>query len=246
MEDIMFEYIILAYSDIETRSILYEILTDLGYKITTVLSHKELMEILKKERPKYIILEPAISDIPIETVLEKIKIIDEDIKIIISPFNKDKSQLTQNILKLLREQDNLSTQKETKGISIDANILVVDDEIECTRLIRNHLSKKGYNVDATSTGEEAIFKIKTHKPDIVFLDIRLPGMDGIIVLKTIKEIDKSITVIMTSAIEDGKIIQEAIKLGANGYLIKPFNMLKLEAMILSKIKISLSYQPHLF
>ena len=243
----MFEYIILAYSDIEIRSILYEILTNLGYKITTVLSYEELMEALKKERPNYIILEPAISELPLETILEKIKIIDENIKVIILPPNKDKSQLMQDILKLLREQkDTLHTQEETKGVSIKANILAVDDELDCTRLITNYLSKKGYTVDSASNGEEALFKIRTDKPDIVFLDIRLPGMDGIIVLKAIKDIDKSIIVIITSAIEDEEIIQEAMKLGADGYLIKPFNMARLEAMILSKIKVSLSYQPHLF
>lgn len=71
-------------------------------------------------------------------------------------------------------------------------------------------------------------------------------MDGIIVLKAIKDIDKSIIVIITSAIEDEEIIQEAMKLGADGYLIKPFNMAGLETMLLSKIKVSLSYQPHLF
>lgn len=243
----MFEYIILAYSDIETRKILYEILTDLGYKITTVFSHKELMEALKKERPKYIILEPNISDIPIETLLENIKIIDDNIKVIILPSNKNKSQLTQDILKLLKEQRNaLHTQEEDNRVSIKAHILVVDDEIPCVMLIKNYLSRKGYAVDTASTGEEAIFKIKTSKTDIVFLDIRLPGMDGIVVLETIKDIDKSIIVIMTSAIEDERIILEALKLGADGYLVKPFSMAKLEEMILSKVKINLSYHPYLF
>jgi len=58
-------------------------------------------------------------------------------------------------------------------------------------------------------------------------------MDGIILLKTIKDIDKSIIVIMTSAIEDEEVIQEALRLGANGYLVKPFDMAKLETAILS-------------
>jgi len=243
----MFEYILIAHSDIETRSILYEVLTNLGYKVTTVFSYKELVDALKKIRPNYIILDSSLSDISNEAVLEKIKIIDENIKVIVLPSNKDKFQLTQDILKLLREQKNIfSTHQETKETYIKANILVIDDEIECARLTKNYLAKRGYNVEMASTGEEAILKIKAHKPDIVFLDIHLPGADGIIVLKTIKEIDKSIIVIMTSAIEDERVVQEAIKDGADGYLIKPFNIPNLEIMMLSKIKVSQSYQPYLF
>ena len=242
----MFEYIILTHNDIEIRSSLYEILSNLGYKITTVLSYKELMEALKKERPDYIILDPTIYNIPTEIVLEKIKAINENIKVIISQPGKNMSELTEGILKIIREKQYTPLpQKETQEPRLKINTLIVDDEIECTELVENYLSKKGYNVDAALTGEEAIFKIKTKKPDVVLLDIRLPGMDGIIVLKNIKDIDKSITVIMTSAIGDEEIIKEAIEFGANGYLVKPFNMSKLETMILSNAPNKSSLPPNL-
>ena len=102
-------------------------------------------------------------------------------------------------------------------------------------MIQSHLSKKGYSVTTAFSGEEAIFKIETSKPDIVFLDICLPEMDGIIVLKKIKNIDQSIIVIMTTAVEDDKVIEEAMELGANGYLVKPFNLSKLEETILINV-----------
>lgn len=232
----MFEYIILAHSDVEIRLILYEILANLGYKITTVLSYKELEEALKNERPDYIILDPLISNMPTAMVLEKIKAVNENIKVIISSADKNMPGLTEGILKVLREKQTVSLpREETKEPQLKINTLIVDDEIESLELVKNYLSKKGYNVDIALTGEEAIFKIKTKKPNIVLLDIRLPGMDGILVLKTIKDIDKSIIVIMASAIGDEEIINEALKLGAAGYLVKPFNMAKLEAMILSNI-----------
>ena len=56
-------------------------------------------------------------------------------------------------------------------------------------------------MDTALSREEAILKIKTNRADIVFLDIRFPGMDGIIILKAIKDIDKSIIVIMTTAVK---------------------------------------------
>lgn len=228
----MFEYIILLYNDIEIRSILYEILTDLGYKITTVLTYKELLETLKRERPDYIILDATISEIATEIALKKIEEIDNKIKVIILNRSKNVFQIVQDVLKILREKEaGLLNQKETKGMHLKANILVVDDEKECAELIKNYLSRKGYDVDTAFSGEEAILKIETAKPDIVLLDIRLPGIDGIVVLKTIKNIDKSIIVIMTTVIEDSKVVKEAIELGADGYLIKPFNLIKLEEKI---------------
>lgn len=230
----MLEYIMLVSSDTETRGILYEILTNLGYKITTVLSYRELMEALKKESPDYIILDPKLSDMPIEVALNKINAINDNIKIIIVPTNQNLPEFTQDILKSLREkQPEVPLEEKPPEPQLKINTLVVDDEIETAESIKNYLLKKGYDVDVAFTGEDALLKIKTDKPDIVLLDIRLPGMDGIIILKAIKDIDKSIVVIMTSAIEDEKVIQEALKIGAEGYIVKPFNMVKLEATILS-------------
>lgn len=232
----MFEYIVLAHNDIETRSILYEILTDLGYKITTVLTHRELMGILNKEKPDFIIIDPTVFDIANEMVREKIKAIDENIKVIVLEPGENRIQTIQDILKILREKPSPAASPEAKKeISLEVNILVVDDETECVELIKNHLLRKGYNVDIALSGEEAILKVRTNKPHIVFLDIALGGMDGIIVLKTIKDIDKSIAVIMTSALADERVIKEALELGANGYLVKPFSMAKLETTILCNV-----------
>lgn len=233
----MFEHILFANNDLESRGIFYEIFTNLGYKITTVVSAKDVLEILKKERPDYIALDPAISDIPLEAVLEKIKIIDENIKTIVLDPKKNKLEIIQDVLKALKEKSAPQPQpqehKETPILK--AAVLVVDDENEPAQLLKNYLSRRGYNVDTASSGEEAIVKIKTSRPNIVFLDIRMSGMDGMVALKAIKDIDKSISVIMTTAMGDDEIIKEATRIGANGYLVKPFNLMKLETKILTTI-----------
>lgn len=233
----MFEHIILAHNDTETRSILYEILTDYGYKVTTAVAYREIIDTLKKERPRYIIIDPAIiPGLSTDTVLEEIKLIDDNIKALILDYNKNVSQIIQNILKILKEKETPAlSQGESKALQFKVNVLIVDDEIECAELIKNYLSKKGYIVDTALSTEEAMLKIKANQTDVVLLDIRLPGMDGIIALKAIKDIDKSIIVIMTTAVQDDTIVKEAIKLGANGYLVKPFNISKLEITILSNI-----------
>ena len=229
----MFEYIILAHNNTETRSILYEVLSDLGYKVTTVLTPGELMGIVKKERPHFILVDPTVFDIANQTVKEKIEAIDKNIKFIILEENENRVQSIQDIIKILREKPTSLPIKEETVLNI--NILAVDDEKDCRELIEKQLSRKGYNVDTASSGEEAIAKVKANKPNVVFLDIRLPGMDGLLVLKRIKDMDKSIGVIMTSALGEERVIKEAMELGADGYLVKPFNMSKLEATIFCNV-----------
>lgn len=226
--------ILLAYNDVETRRILYEFLSNLGYKITTVPTHKEVLESLKKERPNHIILDPKIPDFPTELVFTKIKSIDDKIKIIVPPRTKTPQEACQYILEELKENGASETEpKPIKEMPFKANILVVDDEKECAELIKSHLSKKGHTVDFALSGEETMLKVKTSRPDIVLLDIRMFGIDGLITLKQIKNFDESINVIMTSALFDERIVEEAAKLGAKDYLVKPFNMLKLDNAILN-------------
>jgi two-component system response regulator (stage 0 sporulation protein F) len=78
-------------------------------------------------------------------------------------------------------------------------ILVVDDEESIRFLYREELEDEGYRVITASDGEEALRKLRKEAPDLVTLDIRMPGMDGIEVLHLIRETDKEIPVIMSTA-----------------------------------------------
>ncbi len=78
-------------------------------------------------------------------------------------------------------------------------ILVVDDEESIRFLYREELEDEGYRVITASDGEEALRKVRKDKPDLITLDIRMPGMDGIEVLHRIRDMDKEIPVIMSTA-----------------------------------------------
>ncbi len=78
-------------------------------------------------------------------------------------------------------------------------ILVVDDEESIRFLYREELEDEGYRVITASDGEEALRKVGEEKPDLITLDIRMPGMDGIEVLHRIRDMDKEIPVIMSTA-----------------------------------------------
>jgi len=103
------------------------------------------------------------------------------------------------------------------------SILIIEDEISTQLLISSILEDNGYKTYLLAEGNKAIKKFNSCKPDIVLLDIQLPGVDGITILKKIKEIDQDVIVIMISGTSEISKIVETIKLGAYDYIKKPFN-----------------------
>lgn len=107
-------------------------------------------------------------------------------------------------------------------------ILIVDDEIGICNIFYDFFTKEGYEVIKSTSGKEALAKVVSEKPELVFLDIRMPGMDGLEVLKEIKKIDKSIVVIMETVLNDEESAKKAIELGAYDYVSKPLSFDYLE------------------
>lgn len=109
-------------------------------------------------------------------------------------------------------------------------ILIVDDDELLQKPLKSILSDK-YEAIIAGSGEEALKIIKTKQIDLVLLDIRLPGMDGIETLKAIREYDKKILVIMMTAFEDIKTVITSMKMGAFDYLVKPLDMEEIEIIV---------------
>jgi DNA-binding response OmpR family regulator len=110
-------------------------------------------------------------------------------------------------------------------------VLIVDDEIEVCKALELFLTKKGYRVSIATDGTSALELVRENKPDIVLLDIIMPGMWGTDVLKQIKKIDPLINVIMTTAVGDENEVKKALKAGALDYLIKPLDLRKLADLL---------------
>ena len=112
---------------------------------------------------------------------------------------------------------------DTRGETKEKNLLVVDDEENMRQLLKEVMSEQGFKVDLLEDGEKAIQKVAQgpHCYDIVMLDIRLPGKDGIEVLREIREINSEIAVVMMTAYESLETAIQAIREGAYDYLIKP-------------------------
>lgn len=101
-------------------------------------------------------------------------------------------------------------------------ILVVDDEPGLRTVLSNILKSEGYNVIAVENGKKAIETVRLGNPDVMFLDIRLPDMDGLQILEEVKKINPGIPVIMCSGFDDVESAVRTVKMGAFDYISKPF------------------------
>jgi DNA-binding NtrC family response regulator len=114
-------------------------------------------------------------------------------------------------------------------------ILVVDDEIEVCHVLKEFLDSKGYETHIAVSGSDALSKVKEINPCMVLLDIIMPGMGGMDVLKEIREIDPKIGIIMVTAVADHDLAKHALQLGAYDYITKPLNLDYLELVVMAKI-----------
>lgn len=110
-------------------------------------------------------------------------------------------------------------------------ILIVDDDPHIVELLCDFLARKGYMISVAVDGEEALTQIKKERPHLVLLDVMMPKMSGLEVLKRVKSIDGQVAVIMITAISDTAVAKKCVELGAVDYVVKPFNFEYLDASI---------------
>ena len=113
------------------------------------------------------------------------------------------------------------------------NIFVVDDEEDILELIRMNLEREGYKVTCIEAGEECVKKAREKLPDLIVLDLMLPGIDGLDACKILKNDSKTrhIPIIMLTAKGEESDIVTGLELGADDYMTKPFSPKVLTARI---------------
>jgi two-component system, response regulator, stage 0 sporulation protein F len=107
---------------------------------------------------------------------------------------------------------------------LDNNLLIVDDQYGIRVLLTEIFNKEGYKTFSAPNGPQALKIIEEDRPGLVLLDMKIPGMDGIEILKRLKDIDSSIQVIMMTAYGELDMIKEAKELGALSHFSKPFDI----------------------
>jgi len=117
-------------------------------------------------------------------------------------------------------------------------LLIVDDEADVREFAANFFRKRKIEVTTASSGEEALKVLETQKQDLVLLDIKMDGIDGIETLKRFRELDKETKVVMVTGRkpEDGASFDNCRKLGALDYIHKPLELEELEKTVLAYLK----------
>jgi DNA-binding NtrC family response regulator len=230
---------------------LEDILKRKGYEeVTAVNSGQEALQLLKKEKPGLILLDIMMPRMNGVETLQEIRKIAPDLGLIMMTglgsteleYEARKIGVTDFLHKELGLEIFLKTvgkvlgEKEKKPEKKkELRILVVDDDPSVRDLLDDFLTKKGYKISLASNGEEGLSKTKSEKPHLVLVDINMPGMDGLEVLKKIKEDDPSITVIMITGTQEMETARKCLEMGAYDYITKPFNLEYLETSVFSKL-----------
>jgi DNA-binding NtrC family response regulator len=246
----MLENILVVDGEVASRDTFYEVLSSMGYRVTCVSNGKEALLRIERDSPALVVVDSQITPMDCYEAMTKMKEFNSDMDFVLltkadpSPLEKEKAMaagalatlkkdfsthhMLKEILTILKEQVR-DVRKETR----QGKILLIDDEAEIRNMLSSFLTMKGYNVATASSVEEGLMDIRTQKPQLVLCDIRMPGMDGLMVLKKILQIDPSIKVVMLTAIQDEEMIAEAFKEGAADYLFKPCSLKKLDALVSS-------------
>jgi two-component system response regulator AtoC len=113
---------------------------------------------------------------------------------------------------------------------VSGTILIVDDERTLARAVRAFLQESGYEAEVAGDAEQALGLLETLRPDVVFSDVRLPGMSGIELLRRIREFDPALPVVIMTAYGTIEGAVEAVKLGAFDYIKKPVDLEELKLL----------------
>jgi DNA-binding response OmpR family regulator len=109
-------------------------------------------------------------------------------------------------------------------MTIPTKLLLVDDEEDFISALAERLRIRNYDASLATSGEAAMLLIQRDRPDIVILDLKMPGMGGMQTLKQIKAKDPTIDVIMVTGSVDSKVGESALSAGATDHLVKPFDI----------------------
>ncbi len=125
---------------------------------------------------------------------------------------------------------------------MNLRLLIVDDDTSLSGNLRSFFSGKDYKVEVANDGPSAVKTAEEFHPHLMFLDIGLPGMSGIEVLRQVKERDASIRVIMVTGQTEEELMRQARILGADDYVTKPFTLEYLNGEVMSKLHKQLFYE----
>jgi len=248
--------ILVLDDEVKIRELVREALSTQGYEVTTVPSPDQAMDIIYREPFDLILLDIRLPGESGIIVLKKIREYSEKIPVVIysgfvtaaletevrafganEVLRKDVGvvSLVEQIGKIVKAKNRIF-QRTLMGA--EKPILIVDDEEEIRDLLKTFFKTKGYKTLEAKSGEEAVQLAQSEDPVVVLLDINMPEMDGLTTLKKLRDINAKLGVVMITGDQDDEKVKKAIELGAYGYVLKPFDFLYLNLVVMSKLVIA--------
>ncbi|GIN90825.1 sporulation initiation phosphotransferase F [Siminovitchia terrae] len=117
-------------------------------------------------------------------------------------------------------------------------VLIVDDQFGIRTLLNEVLQKEGYEIFQAANGLQALSVTEQYAPDLVLLDMKIPGMDGLEILKKMKEINSDIKVIIMTAYGELDLIEQTKKLGALAHFSKPFDIEEIRSAVKNYLRVN--------
>ncbi|UVT15671.1 MAG: response regulator [Nitrospira sp.] len=233
--------------------LLQNVFTRLGYRVISTTSGREGLGLFRAHRPRVTLLDLRMPEMDGLTILKEIRAIDPHAPVII--LGGGATEVQENQARALRATDfirkglsldvlveavNRIAQLPPQSTSaplqhdngsviqqIDESILVVDDEpLVCDLLVR-FLSLRGYRALGVKDGHDALRMVEDMPPDAILLDMIMPGLPGIDVLRALREKDYSGGIIIMTGSQNEELLQEAWKLGPQEILLKPVDLERL-------------------
>lgn len=242
--------ILLIEPDLAMRERFYDLLRRRGYIPIAVSSPEQAIDMLKHERPDVVLATATLTRQHAAELVTRIRSFDVHLPMIVlngspeGPWALAQQASAVRVISggvsddvLLNEIGHaLQRPRAPRHQRWPGTILVVDDELKLQRLLEDFLHLQGLTVTAVSSGEEALNRLaRSPEVAVVLLDIKMPGMDGLLTLKKIKAARPAVTVIVMTALDDDEAMRDALALGAYDYILKPFSLEYLETILLSKL-----------
>ncbi len=247
--------ILVVDDDTAIRNFCYDFLTKESHHIITASRGDQALAMIPLEKPDLILMDVKMPGEEGLSLLKKIRAKNPQTAVVIfSAFITPELEteafglgavevickgdgavaLREKLRRVFAAKDKLMN--KSTGSSVGAEkILLVDDEESIRRFLSDFFRRKGFTTLEACNGEQAIEMVKQHRPSVILLDITMPGMDGILTLKKIREFDKEVGVVMATGVQDEEIAQEAAKLGSYSYVLKPFDLKYIELVVMTRL-----------
>lgn len=250
--------ILVVDDELEMRELLRKALSAKGYEVITVPSAGQALETICREPFDLVLLDIILQDGSGISVLKKIRETNKEIAVVIysgaitaeiekeakaslatEVLRKDMGvvQLIERIAKILDARGRLSRGLLKKEETV---VLIVDDEEGIRSMLTRFFNLKGYKTLEAENGQKALELVRAGNVSAVLLDMHMPVMDGLTALPKLLEINPKLGIVMVTVDKEDEEVKKALALGAYGYVLKPFDFVYLELVVISRLAIAQS------